>query len=68
MKEFITKVYEEHKKIIILDENSNKANEFLLAVFKNISLSNRIILQSAKINIFKEIKNHHVLNLLIQFY
>ena len=58
MKEFITKVYEEHKKIIILDENSNKANEFLLAVFKNISLSNRIILQSAKINIFKEIKNH----------
>ena len=65
MKEFITKVCEEHKKIVILDENTNKANEFLLTVFKNISLSNRIILQSAKINIFKEIKNHSKFSIII---
>ena len=55
MIEFVTKVYEEHKKLAILDENAEKANELLLAIFKNITSSEHIILQSSQINIFEEI-------------
>ena len=58
MIEFITKVYEEHKKLAILDENAEKANELLLAIFKNITSSEHIILQSSQINIFEEIYNN----------
>ena len=56
MIEFIKKVYEAYDNLMIFNkEKIEKANEFLILLFKDITSSQHIILQSSQINIFEEI-------------
>ena len=47
---FLQKIFEEYNKIEILSKEDKQPNEQMLGLLKNITLSNRIILQSGTIN------------------
>ena len=48
---FLDKIFDEHKQIQILNQKEKMPNEQILSILKSITLSDRIILQSAKINL-----------------